>query len=99
MPPDKRQKARAAVDDARKVVEALRAAEYGKWEGFYSKGDLFVNVRLTLALAEAYQGMLEGRPVPESLLAAAEPYQGYPVDSSPHYRIIKAYQDKQQVQF
>ncbi|MBI5280535.1 MAG: glycosyl hydrolase 115 family protein [Candidatus Solibacter usitatus] len=58
------------------VLEAMRAAEYGKWKGFYAE-DRFVNVRHSLALALACQARLAGRPLPPGLRVQALPLDPY----------------------
>ena len=83
---------RAAIEECEKVQDALRAAEYGKWKGFYTTGDWLVNVPLTLALMKAYQGKLEGKEVPKNILLWGQ-------DSGHGYPLIKAYQGDQRVQF
>ena len=48
--------------DAAKVLEAMKAAEYGKWKGFYD-GDLMVDVRHSIALMNAAIEKVEtGKP-------------------------------------
>jgi hypothetical protein len=89
-PSDKLVKLDAAINDIQSVLKAFRAAEYGQWAGFY-RGDLFVNVRHTLALVEAYRGKLQGRNPPPDLRIALRPEDPYVP--------IKAYQGKQRVQF
>ncbi len=86
----KSEKTAAAIVELERVLEALHAAEYGKWAGFY-QGDLFVNVRHSLAMARAYRDKLEGKPLPSDVplaVRAADPYV-----------TLKAYQRDQRVQF
>ena len=83
---------RAAMDEGAKVQEALRAAEYGKWGGFYTAGDWLVNVPLTMAMLKAYQGKLEGREIPKNIMI-------WVPDSGHGYPLIKAYQGDQRDQF
>ncbi|MEK7404340.1 MAG: glycosyl hydrolase 115 family protein [Acidobacteriota bacterium] len=84
------EKIRAATAETERVLEALQAAEYGQWAGFY-KGDLFVNVRHTLALARAYESKLAGKPLPA----------GVPISVRPEdpYVTLKAYQRERWVEF
>jgi hypothetical protein len=89
---DPRSSLRAAMEEGEEVQEALRAADYGPWEGFYTSGDWLVNVPLTLNLIKAYQNKLAGQEVPENLLVRAK-------DASFAYTMIKAYQGGQRVQF
>lgn len=84
------EKMAAAIVDIQNVSEALHAAEYGKWAGFY-QGDLFVNVRHSLALARAYRDKLEGKPLP-----AEVPISVRPADP---YVALKAYQRDRRVEF
>ena len=75
-----------AVREVELELEAFRAAEYGKWAGFY-KGELFVNVRHTLdVLRYARASVAGGAP-------GAAPRQ------PDGYVIIKAYQGDQRTQF
>jgi hypothetical protein len=83
---------RAAIAEGEKLQDALRAAEYGQWENFYTTGDWLLDVPLTVALMRAYQGKLEGKEVPENLLVRAE-------DAALGYTMIKAYQGDQHDQF
>ena len=85
-------KLKAAALEEEAVQEALQAADYGKWRGFYTRGDWLVDVPLTLALIKAYQGKLEGREVPEDVLARVQ-------DSRFAYTMIKAYQGGRRVEF
>jgi GNAT superfamily N-acetyltransferase len=75
-----------------KLQDAVRAADYGKWEGYYTAGDWLVDVPATIALMKAYQGRLEGREVLEHVLLWAK-------DGSLAYTMIKAYQGAQRDQF
>jgi hypothetical protein len=88
-PSEKLERIDAAIADAESVLRAMDAAEFGKWAGFY-RGDLMVNVRNTLALAQAYRSQLQGKPLPADLPIAVRP-----VDP---YVLIKAYQDGRRVQ-
>ena len=85
-------KLRAAMKEGEEVQDALRAADYGQWDGFYTSGDWLVNVPLTLTLIKGYQNRLEGQEVPENVLVRAK-------DDSFAYTMIKAYQGGQRVQF
>ena len=78
----------AAIADTQSVLRALDAAEFGKWSGFY-RNELFVNVRHTLALAEAYRAKLQGKPVPANVPLAVRP-------EDPYVR-LKAYQKDRRV--
>jgi hypothetical protein len=85
-------KLRAAMKEGEEVQDALQAADYGQWDGFYTSGDWLVNVPLTLTLIKGYQNRLEGQEVPENVLVRAK-------DDSFAYTMIKAYQGRQRVQF
>jgi len=83
---------RAAIAECEKLQNAMRAAEYGKWKGFYTTGDWLLDVPLTMALMKAYQGKLEGKEVPENILVRAQP-------NDFGYTMITAYEANQRVQF
>jgi len=90
----------AAAREARAVLDALRKAEYGKWAGFYTLGDWFVDIPLTLQLAEACLVQLRGERLSaahQATLARAE--RLLREDTSHVYIKIKAYQAGQKVQF
>lgn len=90
----------AAARELRAALEELRKAEYGKWAGFYTLGDWFVDMPLTLHLAEAYLAQLRGHQLTaaqQSTLSRAE--RMLRDDSSHLFTRIKAYQDGQTVQF
>jgi len=90
----------AAAREARAVLDALRKAEYGKWAGFYTLGDWFVDIPLTLQLAEACLVQLRGERLSvaqQAALARAE--RLLREDTSHVYIKIKAYQVGQKVQF
>jgi hypothetical protein len=78
----------AAIADAEAVLRTLETAEYGKWRGFY-KGELFVQVRHTRALALVYRAKLQGKTPPADV-----PIQVLPVDP---YVVLKAYQGTRRV--
>jgi hypothetical protein len=82
----------AAIDEGEKLQDALRAAEYGKWKGYYTAGDWLLDVPLTMALMRAYRGKLQGKEVSENILAKAR-------DKGFAYDMIKAYQGDQRDQF
>ncbi len=75
--------AAAAVADLDRVLESFHKSEYGKWAGFY-RGELFTNVRLTLRMAQAYAGVLDGKAIPAGLPIQARTPDPYPT--------LKAYQ-------
>ncbi len=83
---------RGAIKEGHAIEAALETAEYGKLGGFYTTGDWLLDVPRTLALAEAYEGKLQGRPVPENAIIRAR-------DGGFAYWMITAYQGTQQVQF
>ncbi|MCX6622229.1 MAG: hypothetical protein NTY38_14405, partial [Acidobacteria bacterium] len=91
---------RAAIGDEQKVLDALRDAGYGRWDGFYTKGDWFVNVPLTMALAEVCRKHLEGGQLSASdreTMEAADQY--ITANSSKGFVKIKAYQGSRRVEF
>jgi hypothetical protein len=86
--------------ELRATLDALREAEYGKWAGFYTLGDWFVDIPLTLQLAEACLAQLRGQApsaAEQATLARAERHLRD--DSSNIYIRIKAYQKDRKVQF
>lgn len=83
---------RIAIEEGEKLQDALRAAEYDKWKGYYTAGDWLLDVPLTMALMKAYQGKLEGKEVSENVLARAS-------DKGFGYDMIKGYQGDQRDQF
>jgi hypothetical protein len=83
---------KAANDENEKVTEALKAADYGKWKGFYTRGDWIVQVPLTISLLKAAEDKVQGKPVPENTIVRAE-------DGGFAYHMITAYQGTQRVQF
>ncbi len=84
----------------RAIQEDLHEAEYGKWDGFYSLGDWFVDIPLTLRLAEVCRAHLAGRPLSpaeQKTLARAERINRE--NTSYVFIKIKGYQEGQKVQF
>jgi len=89
-PAGKLAKLDAAIADTKSVLRALDAAEFGKWAGFY-RNDLFVNVRHTIALAQAYRNKLKGKSLPPDVPIAVMPEDPYVS--------LKAYQNGRRVKF
>jgi hypothetical protein len=83
---------RSAIDECSRIEGLLHAADYGKWQGFYTRGDWLLDVPLTRLLERAYLGQLEGRGMPENAIVRAQ-------DSGFAYHMITAYQGTQTVQF
>jgi hypothetical protein len=91
---------RAAIQEIHGLQGSLQKADYGKWQGFHTRGDWFDNVALTLALAQACEGKLAGKalsPAQQEVLRTAEQYLN--ADTSNVYIKIKAYQKGRKVQF
>ena len=89
----------ASIREARAVLDALRKAEYGKWAGFYTLGDWFVDMPLTLHVAEACLAQLRGQRLSEAqqtTLARAERLLREDIHL---FAKVKAYQQGQKVQF
>jgi len=89
-----------AAREMRAALDALRKAEYGQWAGFYTLGDWFVDMPLTLHLAEVRLAQLRGQRLSaeqQATLARAE--RMLRDDSSHLFARIKAYQEGQKVQF
>lgn len=80
-----------AVAEGRAVEAAMRAADYGKWKGFYTEGDWLLDVPLTIHLAAAYARSLQGAPMDQNVVIRAE-------DGGFAYSMITAYQGNQKVQ-
>jgi hypothetical protein len=89
---DQLSKLSAALEEGEKLQGAMRAAEYGQWQGFYTSGDWLLDVPLTMALMKAYRDKLERRTVPAHVLEWAK-------DSAFAYTMIKAYQGGERDQF
>jgi hypothetical protein len=85
-------KLKAAIQEGEAASAAMKAAEYGKWKGFYTDGDWLLDTPRTLALARTYLDSLEGRPVSENAIIRAK-------DTGFAYFRITAYQGTQAVQF
>ncbi|MGH9447799.1 MAG: hypothetical protein ACRD3O_19060, partial [Terriglobia bacterium] len=82
----------SARAEAEQIENSLHAADYGKWAGFYTRGDWLLDVPLTLNLERAYIGQLKGHGISENVLVRAE-------DGGFAYHMITAYQGTQSVQF
>lgn len=65
-----------AITYIQAALQSLHDAEFGKWIGFY-RGDLMVDVRQSLALAEGYRDLLQGKPLPKDLVVAQHPVLPY----------------------
>ena len=85
-------KVQTAIHEGEAASAAMRAAEYGKWKGFYTEGDWLLDTPRTLGLASAYLDQLQGRPVPQNAIIRAK-------DNGMAYYRITAYQGTQQIQF
>jgi hypothetical protein len=89
-----------SIGSIQAIQAALREAEYGQWAGFYTLGDWFVDIPLTLRLAQVCRARLAGRPLSaaeqQTLDTAARINRE---DTSYVYIKIKAYQKGQQVEF
>jgi hypothetical protein len=90
--PGKIAKVQAAIKEGEAGAAAMRAAEYGKWKGFYTEGDWLLDTPRTLALARTYLDSLEGRPVSQNAVIRAK-------DNGFAYYKITAYQGTQTIQF
>jgi hypothetical protein len=91
---------RQAAADVADVQAALKSAEYGRWKGFYTLGDWFVNVPLTAGLAEALSRKLAGQALTASdqeTVKLADHYIN--ANTSDVYIRIKAYQGTRKVEF
>lgn len=91
---------REAIRHNEAVLAALHQAGYGRWEGFFTKGDWFVNVPVTLELARICEKHLEGRPLTagdQKTVALADSF--ITGNSSKWYIPIKSYQGSRRVEF
>lgn len=82
----------SAVGEGEALEQALAAADYGKWAGFYTDGDWLVDVPLTVNLEKAYLSQLHGHGMDENVMIRAQ-------DGGFAYYMITAYQGTQAVQF
>jgi hypothetical protein len=82
----------SAIQEGQQILEAFHAADYGKWDGFYTKGDWLLDVPRTLNLARAYVAQLQGKGMDQNALLRAG-------DGGFAYHMITAYQGTQKVQF
>jgi hypothetical protein len=101
VPPEERLKiVQGAIAEIQALRATVRQADYGKWEGFHTRGDWFDNLDLTLAVAQMCESKLKTNsllPAQQQTLAAAEHYLN--ADTSNVYIKIKAYQKGRKVQF
>jgi hypothetical protein len=91
---------RRAIPEIQAVLDAAKAADYGKWQGFHTRGDWFDDVPLTLALARVCATKLAG----DKLTSAQQETLKLGVhyiheDTSIVYIRAKAYQKGQKVKF
>lgn len=82
----------SAIHEGQEIENALQAADYGKWVGFYTRGDWLLDVPLTLNLARAYIRQLDGDGMDQNVMVRAQ-------DDGFAYHMITAYQGTQAVQF
>lgn len=100
LPPAQLKDMQAAILQIHAVLKGFHQADVGKWAGFYTRGDWFVDVPLTLALAQACERKLEGRQLsPADNLAIKRAEHRLTSDTSSVFKRIKAYQDGQRVKF
>lgn len=83
---------RSALAEGEEIEKSLRAADYGKWAGFYTDGDWLLDVPLTLNLERESLRQMEGHGMDENVLVRAQ-------DSGFAYHMITAYQGTQEVQW
>jgi hypothetical protein len=82
----------SALDEGEQIETALKAADGGKWVGFYTDGDWLLDVPLTLNLERASIRQLDGHLMPENVMVRTQ-------DDGFAYHMITAYQGTQRVQF
>ena len=91
---------RAAIQEVRSLMEVVQKADYGKWQGFHTRGDWFDNVALTLALAQTCETKLAGNALSAAQLEVVKTAEHYlDADTSDVYIKIKAYQKGRKVEF
>jgi len=91
---------RKAIPEIQSVLTAAKAADYGKWQGFHTRGDWFDNVPLTLALARVGASKLAGDKLTAEQQQTLKLGVDYiHADTSSVYIRIKAYQKGQKVKF
>jgi len=89
-----------AHTDSLAVSAALQSAEYGRWKGFYTLGDWFVNVPLTTSLIDVVARKLSGGALSatdEETVKLADHYIN--ANTSDVFIRIKAYQHDRKVGF
>ncbi len=90
----------SAIESIHAIQADLREAEYGQWAGFYTLGDWFVDVPLTLRLAEVCRTRLAGRPFSAAERQTLETAVRINRENTSYVHIkIKAHQEGQQVEF
>lgn len=90
----------AAIAELGAIHQALLKADYGKWAGFYTRMDGFVNFPLTLSLAHTCVRKLEGKELsPADQLTLKKALVRLTANTSSVFIPMKAYQDGQRVQF
>jgi hypothetical protein len=91
---------RQAIPEIQAVLNAAKAADYGKWQGFHTRGDWFDDVPLTLALARVCASKLAGdKLTPEQQETLKLGVHYIHEDTSIVYIRAKAYQKGQKVKF
>ena len=89
-----------AIVSLRAIQADLREAEYGQWAGFYTLGDWFVDIPLTLRLAEVCRTHLAGRPLSAAEQQTLDTAVRINRENTSYVFIkIKAYQEGRQVKF
>ena len=90
----------SAIVSLRAIQADLREAEYGQWAGFYTLGDWFVNIPLTLRLAEVCRSHIAGRPLSAAEQQTLDTAVRINRENTSYVFIkIKAYQGGQKVRF
>jgi len=87
---------RSAISDGEMAAGAMHAAEYGRWQEFYTAGDWLLDTPGVLALARVYLDQLEGRHPPSS---SKTTWAEYLDPFTPGYSKITAYQGARSVEF
>jgi hypothetical protein len=98
--PERLADVRKSIPEIQAVLTAAEAADYGKWQGFHTRGDWFDDVPLTLDLARVCASKLAGNKLTagqqETLKLGVHYIHD---DTSSVYIRAKAYQKGQKVKF
>jgi len=90
----------AAIEEVRAMLDALRQGATGKWDGFHTLGDWFVDIPLTMQTADACLAQLRGQTLTAAQKATLARAERLLRDDTSHVYIkVKAYQQNRKVEF